>query len=74
MFSKYETNNELIIFWTHGVSKIEIINFILNLFFIDAASNCFLTFGVPKSQDLARSTLRNSNINFIDNFLKPKKY
>ena len=30
-FIKYEANNELIIFWNHGVSKISIINF----FFLD---------------------------------------
>ena len=75
VFSKYETNNELIIFWTHGVSKIEIINFILKTsFLLMLLQIILLTFGVPKSQDLARSTLRNSNINFIDNFLKPKKF
>jgi lipopolysaccharide export system permease protein len=33
-----------------------------------------LTFLVPKTQDMARSILRNSNINFYDNFLKPKKF
>ena len=75
VFSKYETNNELIIFWTHGVSKIEIINFILKTsFLLMLLQIILLTFGVPKSQDLARSTLRNSNINFLDNFLKPKKF
>jgi lipopolysaccharide export system permease protein len=26
-FIKYETNNELIIFWNHGVNKISIVNF-----------------------------------------------
>ena len=75
VFSKYETNNELIIFWTHGVSKIEIINFILKTSYILMVLQIILlSFGVPKSQDLARSTLRNSDINFIDNFLKPKKF
>lgn len=75
VITKYEDNNELIIFWTHGVSKIEVINFffkfslILTLFQI-----CFLTLVVPKTEDLTRSTLRNSNINFFDNFLKPKKF
>ncbi len=75
VFSKYETNNELMIFWTHGVSKMEIINFILKTsFLLMLLQIILLTFAVPKSQDLARSTLRNSNINFIDNFLKPKKF
>ncbi len=75
VLSKYESDNELVIFWTHGISKIQLINFffkfslILMLFQI-----VILTFIVPKTQDLARSTLRNSNINFFDNFLKPKKF
>jgi lipopolysaccharide export system permease protein len=75
VLSKYETNNELIIFWTHGISKIQIINFFLKASFIlTILQIIFLTFAVPKSQDLARSTLRDSNINFFDNFLKPKKF
>ena len=75
VISKYETNNELIIFWTHGISKLQIVNF----FFRSSIALMFLqiillTFLVPKTQDLARSILRESNINFFDNFLKPKKF
>ena len=74
VISKYESNNELVIFWTHGVSKIQLINFFLRVSFILMFLQIlFLTFLVPKTQDLARSILRNSNINFFDNFLKPKK-
>ena len=29
---------------------------------------------VPKSQDLARSYIRSSDINFVDNFLKTQKF
>ena len=29
---------------------------------------------VPKSQDQARSFLRNSNVNFLGNFIKPKRF
>ena len=75
VLSKYELNNELIIYWTHGVNKIHIINFIFRIsLIIMALQILFLTFFVPSSQDLARSTLRNSNINFFDNFIKPKKF
>ena len=75
VLSKYEANNELIIFWTHGISKVQIINFFLKASFIlTILQIIFLTFLVPKSQDLARSILRDSNINFFDNFLKPKKF
>ncbi len=75
VISKYENNNELVIFWSHGISKIQIINFIFKAsFFFMILQILLLTFLVPKTQDLARSTLRNSNVNFFDNFLKPKKF
>jgi len=75
VLSKYEANNELVIFWTHGVSKFQLINFFFKFSLILMIFQIiFLTFVVPNTQDLARSTLRNSNINFFDNFLKPKKF
>ena len=73
--SKHEENNELLILWTHGISKIQVINFFLKFsLLLMVLQIIFLSLIVPKSQDLARSTLRNSNINFFDNFLKPKKF
>ena len=73
--SKYELNNELIIFWNFGVNKIEIVSLItkfsLVLLFIQLL---FTTFLVPKSQDLARSFLRTSKVNFFGNFIKPQKF
>ena len=75
VISKYEDNNELIIFWTHGVSKLKVVNFFFKFsLIITIFQICFLTLVVPKTEDLTRSTLRNSNINFFDNFLKPKKF
>ena len=75
ILSKYENSNELIIFWTHGISKLQVINFFLkSSIAIMLFQMMLLTFLVPKTQDLARSELRNSNINFFDNFLKPKKF
>ena len=72
---KYEKNNELLIFWSHGISKLQVINFFLRTSLILMIFQILLlTFLVPKTQDLARSVLRNSNINFFDNFLKAKKF
>ena len=75
VLSKYELNNELIIFWNFGVDKLQFINFILKislfLFFIQII---FTSFVVPKSQDIARSFLRESNVNFLGNFIKPKRF
>ena len=75
IISKYENSNELIIFWTHGISKQQVINFFLkSSIIIMVVQMLLLIFLVPTTQDLARSELRNSNINFFDNFLKPKKF
>ena len=72
---RYELNNELIIFWNFGVHKIEIVNFILRTSIILFCFQIILTaFIVPKSQDLARSFLKNSEVNFFDNFIKPQKF
>ncbi len=73
VIAKYETKNELIIFWNFGVNKIEFINFFLKLSIIITIIQIFLTASVvPKTQDLARSFLRTSSINFLENFIKPK--
>ena len=72
---KYEINNELIIFWNFGVHKMQIINFIFKISIILLLVQIFLTsFVVPKSQDLARSFLRSSTVNFFDNFIKQRKF
>ena len=72
---RYENNNELIIFWNFGVSKIELINFILKFAFILMLIQISLSsLIVPKCQDLARSFLRTSTINFFENFIKAQKF
>tara|TARA_Y100000768_G_scaffold187935_1_gene140792 strand:- start:4649 stop:5791 length:1143 start_codon:yes stop_codon:yes gene_type:complete len=73
--TKYELNNELMIFWNHGVNKIEIINLVFKVSFFLMLLQMLLTcFVVPSSQDLARSFLRTSEVNFFDNFVKPQKF
>jgi len=75
VLSKYETNNELIIFWNFGENKIKFVNFIIKTSFLLLILQILLTsIIVPKSQDQARSFLRNSNIDFIGNFIKPKRF
>ena len=72
---KYELNNELIIFWNFGVHKMQIINFIFKISIFLLLIQIILTsIVVPKSQDLARSFLRSSTVNFFDNFIKPRKF
>ena len=72
---KYETKNELLLFWNFGVNKIELVNFIfkfsLVLFLIQIVLSSII---VPKSQNQARSFLRTSDINYFGNFIKPQKF
>ncbi len=73
--TKYELNNELIIYWNFGINKIEIVSLIIKfsivLLFVQLL---FTTFLVPNSLDLARSFLRTSEVNFFSNFIKPQKF
>ena len=73
--SKYENNNELIIFWNFGVSKMELVNFIFKfsiiLMFVQMIMTSLI---VPKTQDLARSFLRTSTVNFFGNFIKAQRF
>ena len=73
--NKYEANNELIIFWNFGVNKFELIYFILkfSLFFV-LIQLILSNFIVPKSQDYARSLIRDSSTLKFENFVKPKKF
>ena len=78
LFSKiieYEMQNELIIFWSNGISKIEFIN-ILILFSILI---CFLqvllsSYISPLGQNKARSLLKNSSIDFLPSLIKEGKF
>ena len=73
IITKYETKNELIIFWNFGVNKLDFVNFFLKLSIIITIVQILLTASiVPRTQDLARSFLRTSSINFLENFVKPK--
>ena len=75
ILSKYELNNELIIFWNFGENKITFINFILFIsIFLLLIQVSLTSLIVPKSQDKARSFLRDSNVNFLGNFIKPKRF
>jgi lipopolysaccharide export system permease protein len=74
-FIKYEANNELIIFWNHGVSKISVINFFFWIsILIMLVQIILLSIIVPKSQEIARSKLRTSNVDYFEGLIKPKKF
>jgi lipopolysaccharide export system permease protein len=75
VFIKYETNNELIIFWNHGVNKINLVNFFFWIsILIMLIQILIMAIIVPKSQEMARSKLRNSNVDYFEGLIKPKKF
>ena len=75
IFIKYEMMNELIIFWNHGVEKISLINFFLFFSLIVLILQIvFLTILIPKSQEMARSILRTSDVDYFEGLIKPKKF
>ena len=75
MIIKYENNNELIIFWTFGIKKIDftkvMIKYSLLYILIQISLSAYL---VPKSQDLARSFIRSSNVDFFPSLIKAGKF
>ena len=75
IITKYELENELIIFWNFGVSKFSVINFFFKFSIVLVIFQIFLTSTiVPTTQDKARSYLRNSSIDFIENLIKPRTF
>ena len=75
IITKYELENELIIFWNFGVKKISVINFFFKFSLVLVLFQIFLTsIIVPTTQDKARSYLRNSSVDFIENLIKPRTF
>ena len=75
IFTKYENNNELLIFWTNGITKEDFAKTIIKFSMIYLIIQILLTtIIVPKSQNLARSYIRASTIDFFPSLLKEKKF
>ena len=72
---KYEEQNQTLIFWTNGISKITFMNVIMifSIFFV-VLNFFFSLYIVPMSQDKARSFIRDSNIDYLPLLVKPKKF
>jgi len=72
---KYEKNNELLIFWTNGVTKKKfvknLINFSLIVMLIQISIGSFVS---PNNQFKARLILKNSNMDFLPNLIKQGKF
>jgi lipopolysaccharide export system permease protein len=75
VLTKYETNNELIIFWNFGIHKIELINFLIKFsILLTLIQLLFTVYIVPEAQNISRSLIRTSNVDFFESFIKPKKF
>ena len=75
VITKYEENNEILIFWTNGIKKVDLINNLIKFSFLIIIFQIILNlFIVPSSQNLARSYIRESNIDFFPSLLKSKHF
>ncbi len=75
IFSKYELNNEMMIFWNYGVNKILLINFFLKISLLIMLIQILMTsYIVPLSQNISRDLITSSDVDFFESFIKPKKF
>ena len=75
IINKYEENNEILVFWTNGIKKINFINFIfkISLFFVILQLILSILI-VPYTQSLSRTFLKNSNVDFLPTLISEKKF
>ena len=72
---KYENDNELIIYWTIGIKKIEFVNVLLKFSIFYLILQLLLTtFVVPMTLDKARSYIRTSNVDLFSSIVQEKKF
>ena len=72
---KYEKNNELLIFWTNGISKMKLIKNLINFTIIVTIIQIIIgSFLSPSSQYKARLFLKESNMDFLPNLIKQGKF
>ena len=72
---KLENNNELLVYWTYGISKLKFINilFIFSLIFV--IIQIFLNiYVVPISLDKGRDYIKKSDMDFFPSLIKEKKF
>ncbi len=75
IINDYETKNELLIFWTNGVSKITFTNKIIIMsFFLMIFQILMGSFVSPFSQLKARDFLKKSNVDFFTSLIKEGKF
>ena len=72
---KYESENELSIYWSIGISKINLINKIVKFSLLLLMLQFILTSHIsPKSLDMGKSFIRTSNIDYFPSLIKEKRF
>ena len=72
---KYENDNELNIYWSVGISKINFVNKIIKFSILLLIIQFILTSYVsPKTQNMGKSFIRMSDIDFFPSLIKEKKF
>ena len=75
IIQKYQTNNEILIFWTNGISKLKLINFIIKISIFFLIIQLILVYTiVPKLQNYSRDFIRTSNIDLFSSLITEKKF
>ncbi len=72
---KYELNNELIIYWINGITKLNFVNNIIKISILFFIFQLFLTSTiVPFTLDKGRSFFRSSNVDLFTSIIKERKF
>ncbi len=75
VINKYQTNNEILIFWINGIGKVKLINFIIKIsILLTILQIIFVYFLIPKTQDYSRDFIRSSNIDMFTSLINEKKF
>ena len=75
IFVIYEEKNQLLIYWSNSVSKINFLNKVIFFSISLTIASLVLSFQiVPFTQDKARSYIRSSNLDFFPSLIKPRKF
>ena len=75
IIQKYQSSNEILIFWTNGISKINLVNWILKISILFTIIQLFISnLIVPFSQDTSRDFIRSSNIDLFTSLITEKKF
>jgi len=75
IINNYEEKNQLLVYWSHGVTKKEFLNKIIKFSILFLIIQLLLSIIiVPYTNNKSRSFIRSSTLDFFPNLIKPKKF